>query len=167
MMSYLAIMPIATVLVVGFILKTALKAVIEREYDGWAPIVARVMVRFACRIHPSKADEWQDELANVKADCDTGLILGAHCVLGSLQSAASWFPARLRKLSWRRRPQAVQDTTIHGETAAVVVTAPAGAVIVSHAAQQAAIYHRMSHDRRNVIIQRNMEEARRNWAPPG
>jgi hypothetical protein len=40
-------------------------------------------------------------------------------------------------------------------------------IIVSNAAQQSAIYHRMSHDRATTpIVQRNMEEARRRPVPP-
>jgi hypothetical protein len=44
----------------------ALKQIVAREYDSWAPALARLLVRLAGRIHPPRALEWRADAAYIQ-----------------------------------------------------------------------------------------------------
>lgn len=49
-----------------FVIKIAGQEMIRREYDRWAPALARALVRCAGLIYPAKAAHWANEVLNVQ-----------------------------------------------------------------------------------------------------
>lgn len=45
-----------------FLLRTVVSEVAKREYDSWAPALARALAGLAGCIHPRRADEWMADI---------------------------------------------------------------------------------------------------------
>jgi hypothetical protein len=97
----------AVVVVAGglvlWILGLMIKQVIEKEYDSWAPALARALVGLGCRLHARFADEWRSELAAAQAQGESGLDYASVAVLGAIWLAVCSLPITPRRIQLRVR----------------------------------------------------------------
>ena len=85
-----------------FIVAVAVTEAIKREYDRWAPALARRLVRVAGWIFPARAEEWNADVLYLQRSpgAETGLweascdLLGAPKLLGLAASRFAWQTAR-------------------------------------------------------------------------
>lgn len=75
----------------GFLLAAGVKIILDHEYAGWAPKLARAIVRTSNRIHRERSDEWDCELRAIQlaSPPDTGLVFAVTCLLSSVRLAVS------------------------------------------------------------------------------
>ena len=74
--------------------------IVKREYDSWAPALARAVVHIGCRLHPARADEWQAELIARQAEGAAGVDYAVVVALGGCRFAAR---TALNAIGRRRR----------------------------------------------------------------
>jgi hypothetical protein len=83
------------VLLVGSLVGVqVVKQIVAREYDSWAPALARALVRVAGWVHPPRAREWRADMIYVQsAERETGL-WEAFCHLVAAPKLSSLVAAR-------------------------------------------------------------------------
>ena len=111
---------------------TAIKAVVEKEYDGWAPLLSRALVRLSGRLCPPRAAEFEDHYAAARDEGNTGMMGAVAAIVWSVRVAP------MRALTWRPRPK--KDLVIRGETA----TLRLDAVVTPRTLQATATIHSVS-----------------------
>lgn len=77
-------------LIALFVLKVGGQEVIQREYDNWAPALARALVRCAGLIYPGRASHWANEILNVQRygddERESGLWFAADVLVEALRT---------------------------------------------------------------------------------
>ena len=64
---------------------TAIKAVVEKEYDGWAPLLSRALVRLSGRLCPPRAAEFEDHYAVARDEGNTGMMGAVAAIVWSVR----------------------------------------------------------------------------------
>jgi hypothetical protein len=54
--------------ILGLVVAEVLKQIVAREYDSWAPALARVLVRLAGWLHAPRAREWEADVAYLQVE---------------------------------------------------------------------------------------------------
>jgi 5-methylcytosine-specific restriction protein B len=91
------------VLVMSLVATEILKQIVAREYDSWAPALARAIVRLAGWVHPPRAREWRADLVYVQSveQAETGL-WEALCHLAAAPKLSSLVVVRWIAVDLRR-----------------------------------------------------------------
>ena len=72
------VVPAVLAVTLGLVGAEVAKQIVAREYDSWAPALARALVGLAGRIHPPRAREWRADLAYLQT-VEGGTGLWAAC----------------------------------------------------------------------------------------
>ena len=117
-MSALAGVLALAVLVMSLVGTEIVKQIVAREYDSWAPALARALVRLAGWVHPPRAREWRADVAYVQSveQGDTGL-WEALCHLVAAPKLSSlvvvrWITVDLRRSIWAHSSLTPRVTSI-------------------------------------------------------
>lgn len=87
MNSFLAVL-VGLLLLGGWALKVVAQTIVQREYDGWGPALARCLISVAGRFWRSRKTEWDGELAAIQSDGDgTGILYALEVFAGSARHA--------------------------------------------------------------------------------
>lgn len=82
------------------LLTAFMEEILRREYDSWAPALARALMKLACVLCPETATEfgWSADLQAKQADGETGLFFAFGCLVGVPVLGARAIPERLRRV---------------------------------------------------------------------
>lgn len=81
------------------LLTAFMEEILRREYDSWAPALARALMKLACVLCPETATEfgWSADLQAKQGDGETGLFFAFGCLVGVPVLHVRVIPQRLAR----------------------------------------------------------------------